>query len=68
MDCGLFLTVGNTLVLSSHQWISAPLPHCKQFNETLVKQLMDIILRIACAFCSWSEPVVMESFSLISRV
>lgn len=39
--------------------------HCKQFNETLVKQLMAIILGIPCVFCSQSESVRMESFSLL---
>lgn len=42
--------------------------HCKQFNETLVKQLMAIILGIPCVFCSQSESVRMESFSFISHL
>lgn len=45
-----------------------PLIHCKQFNETLVKELMAIILGIPCVFCSRSESVRMESFSFVSHL
>lgn len=33
--------------------------HCKQFNETLVKQLMAIILRIPCLSLSGWSPLVL---------